>query len=69
MTESPHIAARERRKRASLAATFVDDAATERLIEDVAAGKITPTPALRTRIGYYQLAKAAHDATTGEEQE
>ncbi len=59
MTESPHITARERRKRTSLAATFVDDASLERFIEEAAEGKHPVTPALRMRIGYYKIAKDA----------
>jgi hypothetical protein len=38
---------------------FRTDAVLERLIEDVAEGRITPTPETRMSLGFYQSAKAA----------
>ncbi len=45
---------------------FRIDDRLERLIEETAAGRITPTPELRMAVGHYKIAKDAARATRKE---
>lgn len=53
----------ERKRAQRRASAFTSDPAMERLSKDIREGRLTPSPALRMQVGFYESSKKASEVT------